>query len=206
MRVFYRYVTCHRSCMRIALSRSRRLISAALLSASTLALPAFAQSDLDVNVQMVGDEIRATVSMFVRAPQQRVWDVVADYERAPEYMRDLQVSKIVSRSGDTVRVIQKDQIHFGPFAFPVETVRDIRHVEPVKTESHLVSGSLKKYDATTELVPENGGTRIRYRSVSIPGSALASMAGESLVKRMTEDRFKQLRAEILRREVVATQQ
>ena len=159
---------------------------------------------MDVNVQMVGDEIRATVSMFIRAPQQRVWEVISDYERAPEYMRDLQVSKVISRSGDTVRVLQKDQVRYGPFAFPVETVRDIRQVEPVKTESRLVSGSMKKYDATTELVPESGGTRLRYKSVSIPGSALASMAGESTVKRITEERFKQLRAEILRREVVAT--
>ena len=82
--------------------------------------------------------------MFVRAPQQRVWDVIADYERAPEYMRDLQVSKVVSRSGDTVRVMQRDQVRFGPFAVPVETVRDIREVEPTKAESRLVSGTMKR--------------------------------------------------------------
>ena len=191
--------------MRFDISRYRNLVGASLIAAaSALPLSAAAQSDLDISVRMVGDEIRATVSMFVRAPQQRVWDVIADYERAPEYMRDLQVSKVISRSGDTVRVLQKDSVRFGPFSFPVETVRDIKLVEPVKTQSHLVSGSMKKYDATTELVPENGGTRLRYKSVSIPGSALASMAGEATVKRITEERFKQLRAEILRREVVAT--
>ena len=185
----------------------RNLIAATLVAAAAmLSTSAAAQSDLDVNVQMVGDEIRATVSMFVRAPQQRVWDVIADYERAPEYMRDLQVSKVLSRAGDTIRVMQKDQVRYGPFSFVVDSVRDIRLMEPVKTISHLVSGSMKKYDATTELISENGGTRIRYRSVSIPGSALASMAGEGLAKRITEDRFKQLRAEILRREMVATQQ
>jgi hypothetical protein len=193
--------------MRVALTRNRNLIAAALVAAaSTFSFPAAAQSDIDINVQMVGDEFRTTVSMFVRAPQQRVWEVIADYERAPEYMRDLQVSKVLSRSGDKIRVMQRDQVRYGPFSFPVESVRDIRLVEPVKTESHLVSGSMKKYDAITELVPESGGTRIRYRSVSIPGSALASIAGEGLAKRITEERFKQLRAEILRREVVATQQ
>lgn len=192
--------------MRALISRRRILAAAVLLAASSaVSFPAAAQSDLDVNVQMAGEEIRTTVTMFVRAPQQRVWEVLADYERAPEYMRDLQVSKVVSRSANSVRVMQRDQVRYGPFSFPVETVRDIRLQEPVKTESRLVSGSMKKYDATTELVPESGGTRIRYTSVSIPGSALASMAGESLVKRITEDRFKQLRAEILRREIVARQ-
>ena len=193
--------------MRFVISHCRKLIGASLIAAaSALPVSAAAQSDLDISVQMVGDEIRATVSMFVRAPQQRVWEVISDYERAPEYMRDLQVSKVISRSGDTVRVLQKDQVRYGPFAFPVETVRDIRQIEPVKIESRLVSGSRKKYDATTELVPESGGTRLRYRSVSIPSSALASLAGESTVKRITEERFKQLRAEILRREVVASKQ
>jgi len=201
------YTTCHRRGMRYAISHYRNLIAASLIAAcSVLPFSAAAQSDLEVDVQMVGEEIRTNVSMFVRAPQQRVWDVIADYERAPEYMRDLQVSKVISRSGDRVRVLQKDQVRYGPFAFPVETVRDIKLVEPARTESRLVSGSMKKYDAITELVPESGGTRVRYRSVSIPGSALASLAGESTVKRITEERFKQLRTEILRREVVATKQ
>lgn len=189
------------------ISAGRALLAAALASAAFACSSAgAAQSDVDVNVQMVGDEIRTTVSMFVNAPRQRVWEVINDYERAPEYMRDLQVSKVLSRSGDTLRVMQKDQIRFGPFAFPVESVRDVRLIEPAKTESHLVSGSMKKYDATTELVPESGGTRIRYESVSVPGSALASLAGEGLVRRITEERFRQLRAEILRREVVASRQ
>ena len=170
-----------------------------------LVAPAFAagSSDLDVNVEIADGEIRAEVSLFVRAPRQRVWDVVTDYERAPEFMRGLQSSKVVSRSGDTLRLQQKDQVRFGPFTFAVDTVKDVRLTEPVRTESRLVSGSLKKYDAKMELVSEAGGTRILYRSLAIPGSALAGFVGESSVKRETEERFKQLRAEILRREHVA---
>jgi len=79
-------------------------------------------------------------------------------------------------------------------------------VAPLRTESRLVSGSMKTYEATTELVPEAGGTRILVRSHAVPGSALAAFAGESIVKRETEDHFKQLRAEIMRREHVATRQ
>jgi hypothetical protein len=167
-------------------------------------LAADRERDMDVNVQIVGEEIRTAVTLFVRAPQQRVWDVVTDYERAPEFMKDVQSSRILSRAGDRLRLEQKDQVRFGPFTFPVESVREVREVEPTRTESHLVSGSMKKYDSVMELVPENGGTKIVYRSVTIPDSSLARLAGESTAKRITEERFKQLRAEILRREVVAT--
>ena len=163
-----------------------------------------ARPDLDVNVEVVDGEFRAEVQLFVRAPRQRVWDVITDYERAPEFMRSLQLSKVLSRVGNIVRVMQRDQVRFGPFTFPVETVKEVRLVEPFKTESRLVSGSLRRYESKTELVSENGGTRIVYRSLAIPDSVLAQFAGESTVKRETEERFKQLRTEILRRQHVAT--
>lgn len=162
--------------------------------------------DLDVNVEIVEGEIRAQVSLFVRATRQRVWEVINDYERAPEFMQGLQASKVISRSGDTLRVFQRDQFRFGPFTFPVETIKDVQLMEPFRTVSRLVSGSVKKYEAMTELVPEGGGTRILYRSVAVPGSVLAGFIGESSVKRETEERFRQLRGEILRREQVATKE
>ena len=162
-------------------------------------------NDIDVKVQIVEHEVRTTVSFFVPAPQQRVWDVVTDYERAPEYMREVQTSKIIARSGDTLRVVQRDQVKLGPFSIPIDTVRDVKHIEPTRTESHIVSGSFKKYDSEIKLAPEAGGTRVTYRSQTIPDSALAAFAGESTIRKHTEERFKQLRAEILRREHVARQ-
>ena len=187
-----------------------RTATAALVSAlafgSSIATPALAASpnDMAVNVQIVGEEVQSSASLFVRASQQRVWDVITDYERAPKYLRDVQSARIVSRSGDTLRLAQRDQVKFGPFTIPIETVRDVKHVEPSRTESHLVSGSFKKYDAKLELVPEGAGTRIVYRSQTVPDSALAGFASEATIRKHTEERFKQLRAEILRREHVAS--
>ena len=169
-------------------------------------LSAADKRDLDVSVEIVDGEIRADVSLFVRATRQRVWEVINDYERAPEFMRGLQESKVISRSGDRLRVFQRDQFRFGPFTFPVETIKDVQLIEPFRTVSRLVSGSIKKYEAMTELVSEAGGTRILYRSVAVPGSMLAGFVGESSVKRETEERFRQLRGEILRREQVALKQ
>jgi carbon monoxide dehydrogenase subunit G len=169
-------------------------------------LSAADKRDLDVSVEIVDGEIRADVSLFVRATRQRVWEVINDYERAPEFMRGLQESKVISRSGDRLRVFQRDQFRFGPFTFPVETIKDVQLMEPFRTVSRLVSGSIKKYEAMTDLVSEAGGTRILYRSVAVPGSMLAGFVGESSVKRETEERFRQLRGEILRREQVALKQ
>jgi carbon monoxide dehydrogenase subunit G len=168
-----------------------------------------APSDMDVDVQVTGQEvreIRASVSLFVPAPRERVWEVITDYERAPEFMRNLKVSRIVDRRGDTLRVHQKSKVRVGPFAVPVETVRDVRLVAPARTETRLVSGSMQKYYAITELVPERGGTRINYRLEAATDSMLAGFAGESIVRRETEEQFRQLRDEILRRQHVAARQ
>jgi len=187
-------------------SRIRAFLAAAACSIACIGVSAaFAQAerDLDVQVQIVGEEVQSTSSLFVRASQQRVWDVITDYERAPEFTRDLQVSKIVSRSGNTLRVFQKNQIRFGPFTVPVETLRDVKLSAPVKVEARLVRGSMRKYDSTTELVPVAGGTRIVVRSQAVLNPLLAGFATEAVVKRETEDRFRQIYTEIMRREHVA---
>ena len=181
----------------------RTATALAFALAAATALPAFAASDMDVKVQIVDREVRTNASFFVAAPQQRVWDVVTDYEHAPEYMRDVQSAKVISRSGDTLRLEQKDQVKLGPFSIPIETVRDVKHVEPSRTESHIVSGAFRKYDAEMKLVPEAGGTRVIYKSQTIPDSALAGFAGESTIRKHTEERFRELRAEIMRRERAA---
>ena len=188
-----------------------QLIGIAAIACMTLGFApapvrAASPSDMDVKVEKNGDEIRAYASFFVRAPRQRVWEVMIDYDRAPEYMPDLEVSKVIARSPDTLRVKQRSRVRFGPFSIPVDTVREIRLTEPSKTESRLVSGSMKRYEAVTELVPEAGGTRVIYRSQAVPNSVLASFAGESFIRRETVAHFNLLRDEILRREHVAASQ
>jgi hypothetical protein len=188
--------------MRWALSSVRILLWALLVFAAPAA--SSAERDIDVQVQIAGEEIRAEVSLFVRAPRQRVWEVLTDYERAPQFTRDLLVSRVVARNGDLVRLFQRAQLRYGPFVMPVETLKEIRLIAPLRTESRLLSGSLRRHDSTTELVAEHGGTRIRVRSVAVPNSAALMMAGEDVVRRETEEHFRQVRAEIVRREHLAS--
>lgn len=193
----------------IAMTQCVKVLACAMLYtlSSALTAPAVANAqEIDVNVQSVEGEFRTTVTMFVRASQQRVWEVITDFERAPEFMRDLHVSKILSRSGDKVRVMQKDRVRFGPFSIAMDSVRDLRLTEPVSIEARLISGSMKKYEAKTELKPAPGGTQMTYRSAAVAGSALAAFASDSLVASQTEERFRQIRDEILRRELVAVKQ
>jgi hypothetical protein len=183
-------------------SKLLHIVAAAWLA--MLLAPTFAAApDFEVKVQKTGDDFRSFATLFVRASPQRAWDVLTDYARAPEFTPNLEESRVIARSGDTLRLYQKRRVQWGPFSVPVETVREIRLIAPSRTESRLVSGSLDKYESTTEVLPEAGGTRIIYRSHAVPGASLAAFAGESLVKRETEEAFRHLRAEILKRQQVA---
>lgn len=173
------------------------LIATTISGASALAEPV-----PDVAVQIVGNEVRTGVSLFVPAPRERVWDVLTDFERMAEFLPDVTASRVLSRNGETVRVFQKERLRVGPFSFGLESVKEVRLFPRQKTESKLVSGSLKEYDAVTELVPAPGGTRITHRSRAVPEST-ATIPGESIIARGVERRFLQLRDEILRREQIA---
>jgi hypothetical protein len=184
-------------------SKLLHLLSAAWLLALTAS--AFAAApDLEVRVQKTDEDIRSYASLFVQASPQYAWEVLTDYTRAVGFTPNLEASRVIARSGDTLRFYQKRRVQWGPFSVPVEMVRDIKLIAPRRTEARLVSGSLEKYESTTEVAPEGDGTRITYRSYAVPGSSLAALAGESLVKRETEETFRQLRAEILKRQQIAS--
>jgi hypothetical protein len=185
--------------------RSKRLYqSVPALLLAVLLVPAFAAApDFEVTVQKSGDDFRSFATLFVRASPQRVWDVLTDYTHAPDFTPNLEESRVVARSGDTLRIYQKRRVQWGLLSIPIEMVREIKLTAPTRTEARLVSGSLEKYESTTEVIPERDGTRIIYRSHAVPGGFLGAFADESLVKRETEETFRQLRAEILKRQQVA---
>jgi len=82
-------------------------------------------------------------------------------------------------------------------------VTEIRLTPFENMRSHLISGNMKKNDATTRLAPEAGGTRIVYHLESIPDAWIPPIIGRPLVEFETRARFRQLLDEMLRRKALA---
>lgn len=177
-------------------ARLALLALAALAVAAPLSFAADPR-EIAVTARSADDEIHLAVSLHVDASPREVWAVLVDYDRATRFVSDLKVSRVVSREGNVLRVLQKSTYRFGPFSFPVESLREVRMNEPVRLDSRLISGTLKRSDAVTELVPEGSGTRVRYQSTSVPSSPLPVPL--SMVRREAEHTFGELRDEVLRR-------
>lgn len=161
------------------------------------------QQDIDIKVEIVGAEVHVDVSLYIPATPDEVWAVITDYDHATEFITDLQSSHVVSRSGDTLQVMQKGKMRVGPFTFLVETLREIQLTPFSEMRSRLISGNMKKLVTTTRLAAEGTGTRIVNHAESVPDFWVPPLIGKLFIRRETRDKFQQLRNEIVRRKQAA---
>ncbi len=163
------------------------------------------EEDIEVQVDIAGDLVRIDVSFHVEATLQEAWAVVTDYDGAIGFISDLDASRVLWREGDTLRVYQKGKARFGPFSFPVESVREVRLVPFETMYSHMLSGTMKRLDVTTRLTPEGSGTRISNRTEAIPAFWIPPFVPRFFIAYETREKFRELREEILRRKRAAAE-
>jgi ribosome-associated toxin RatA of RatAB toxin-antitoxin module len=176
------------------------LFAVFLLTLSTVLLAQQAAGDgIKINVRKDGDAVIIDLSVIVAATPQETWDVLVDYDHMTQFMSNLQASKIVEKNGNNWTVAQKGQTSHGLFSFAFENVRMVE-LDPYKTiRSHLISGTLKKLDGITQLIPSGDVTRIVYHSESISNVWMPPMVGVSLVEDQVRKQFQEMQAEIMRR-------
>ena len=183
----------------------RWLLPIVLALQSLFAAQAKADTDqtIDVDVHMQGGQVLVDVNFHVRATPQEVWAVITDYDHATAFISKLEKSVVLSRTDDLLLVSQKGTMGYSPFSVSLETVMEI-HLTPFeKMQSHLVSGNMKKNEATTRLIADASGTRVVYHLESIPNVWLPPLIGHALVEFETRARFRQVVEEILRRKALS---
>lgn len=189
-----------------------RALTSKLLVASLLVLacsfPAHSESssekqDIEVTAKKVSDMVVIDVSMLVAATPREAWEVLTDYDHMPQFLPNLQSSKILSKSPTRLEVAQKGGASHGPITISFDVVRDVQLKPYSEIKSHVISGDLKKVDGTTRLVAEGEGTRITFHSESIPNVWVPPGIGPTLIANETRDQFGDMRAEILKRRMAS---
>lgn len=168
---------------------ARILLSSLLL----FAMPALAETAKpEVAVKRVDSEgeqvFEVTASGTVRASPAAVWKVLTDYEAMPEFVPDLEKTKVISRTGNRAII---EQSGVARFLFLTRTIRLLVHVseEPVSSiEIKLVNGDMKVYHCRWEMtpIPETGGTRIAYMGKMVPKFYVPGMLGSNIIRRDIE--------------------
>jgi ribosome-associated toxin RatA of RatAB toxin-antitoxin module len=164
----------------------KRLLLCLLLCCS---LPALAQgSGLEVTVKRVttGDlnvfEVTSTGS--VRAAPEVVWKILTDYERMPEFVPDMQRSRLISRSGNTAVIEQFGEARFLFFKRSIHLIVNVTELPMSAIDIGLVSGDMKVYNCRWEIVPipETGGSRIVYTGKLVPKFYVPGMLGSNIIR------------------------
>jgi hypothetical protein len=72
-----------------------------------------------------------------------------------------------------------------------------------KMQSRMISGNMKKSEATTRLIADASGTRVVFHLESIPDVWMPPIIGRALVEFEARARFRQLVEEMLRRKALS---
>ncbi|MFH1045031.1 MAG: SRPBCC family protein [Pseudomonadota bacterium] len=143
------------------------------------------------------------MNLHVRATPQEAWAVMADYDHATAFILKLEKSVILSRTDEMLLVEQKGEMGYGPFSVTIESVSEIRLTPFEEMQSRMISGNMKKSEATTRLIADATGTWIVSHLESIPDVWMPPLIGRVMIEFEARARFRQLRDEILRRKALS---
>lgn len=109
----------------------------------------------------------ASAAVLIRAPARRVWSVMTDCARAPEFVPHLRSCQVIER-GEDRRVVEhrvKPYPLLPELTYRFEERWEDRH----RIVFHRTGGDLKAMEGAWELEPEGGRTLVRYRLSMDPG-------------------------------------
>ena len=159
--------------------------------------------EVEIEVRKVGSSIVIDGNFLVPVSPQEAWNVLTDYEKMPQFMRSVKTSKIIFSAPESIRVAQTGGASRGILSFGFDVVREVKLKPYTEIFSRVISGTMKKSESTTRLVPQASGTRVIFHSESLPNIWVPPGIGPALIDSEMTAQFGDLKAEILRRSAVS---
>ena len=169
------------------------------LSFMSISAQAVSDQDIVVKAQKNGDVITIDMNVTVPVVPEEAWAVMVDFDHMPNFLPNLQSSKILEKNGNKWKVAQKGQSSHAGFSVSFESVREVELVPFESIRSHLLSGTMKKQDGVTQLTPSGTGTHIVYHSESIANVWVPPMLGTSVIEDEVRRQFQEMSKEMLKR-------
>jgi uncharacterized membrane protein len=188
---------------RAAFDAGRFLVAAAaavlLATTAPAGVPSNTDTDIDVRASKDGETVVVDVDMTVQATQDEVWSVLTDYEHMARFVSNLESSAIISRTGDTLDVMQKGTARYGLLSFPFETVRRVQLTPRREIRSRIMSGDMMGSEIVTRITADGSLTQVSVHSRYVPTIWIPPVIGPSVIASETRKQWTTLRDEVLRR-------
>jgi hypothetical protein len=163
------------------------------------------ENDIAVRTSKDGDNIIVDVDLAVHASQDEVWTVLTDYDHMAQFVANLEASTIVSRTGNTLDVMQKGTARYGLLSFPFESVRQVVLTPIRQIHSTIISGDMAGSKITTRVASDGAMTKVSVRSQFVPTIWLPPIIGLQVIASETRKQWFTLREEILRRRALVAE-
>ena len=163
------------------------------------------ENDIDVRASKEGEIIVVDVDLAVRASQDEVWSVLTDYDHMAQFVANLEASSIVSRTGNTLDVMQKGKARYGLLSFPFESVRHVVLTPSREIHSTIISGDMTGSEITTRVASDGAITQVSVRSQFVPTRWIPPLIGPQAIASETRKQWFTLREEVLRRRALVAE-
>ena len=174
----------------------KRCVGAHAIALAVLIAQPAAAASITIHTERSGDTIDIHASVILNADGATAWRVLTDYNRYPEFIPDLHLSRVVSRHQATVTVEQSGIASFWLIRIPLDSTFEIGEKPPDRLMSHAVAGSLRSLASNYALSPAATGVRLDYDGHIAPGYALFGRIEQSAVEQNVARQFKALADEI----------
>lgn len=172
----------------------RSLAAALVLSAAC----ASAQN-VQVTVTRDGDWVGVLASAEIPVDRQIVWEVLTDYDRYPEFIPDMRMTRVVSRGNDGLVVDFKGEFCFLFFCEAMESRLAVVLYPRSRVDARSLAGSLRDLSSIYELREVPGAVQLVYSGRFIPEFSPPPFIGTMVVRHSMEKQFAALVAEMVRR-------
>lgn len=179
----------------------------ACLFVSVILLPAGSLAAIDQSPELPEPVIKINdmdgtlqLSITLRVPVQPrdAWAVLTDFEHMPDFIPNLESSRVLQNTGKSMQVEQKGSVSLGMIPIHYESRRQIDLTPHKMIRSHSLSGNTR-LDSVMVLTPIGRETLLAYRATAIPDLPVPNSMVSSYMSEMLENQFKAMGQEMIRR-------
>jgi ribosome-associated toxin RatA of RatAB toxin-antitoxin module len=157
-------------------------------------------AQIEIATSHKADVVDVKVQAVIAASPQVIWETLTDYERLPDFIPGLKVSRIIERKGPVATVKQSGTAQFLFFKIPIEVTVESKEAWPV-LEATRISGTVRQLQGRYEMIitQDSPTVRLIWTGVIEPENSLPPLIGESLIRRSIREQFTGMVREIERR-------
>jgi len=185
---------------RVSLRRRLELIALPILVAVSCNPALGVEPVVAVTVNQADDAFVVDVLLEVAVRPDTVWDVLTDFEHMTSYIGNLKSSQVTRRNGNTLVVRQEGLARYGLLSFAFESEREIRLEPKRRIVAKGLSGSARRMESEAVIGQRNDAVQVKYHAAVVPESFLARTFGAAFVHHEVDEQFRELAAEMLRRQ------